>query len=95
MQKPQECRVLPKGTFVFTRFVQMPLFKLHNKTKILKLPEAKTKDYGGFYESSYWYTEGGEMYNFMTYAYAGENRPLYTREFMLLDRWLYVDKRYQ
>ena len=43
----------------------------HNKTKILKLPEAKTKDYGGFYESSYWYTEGGEMYNFMTYAYAG------------------------
>ncbi len=44
-----------------------------NSTKILKLPESKIADNGGFYESSYWYNEGGSMYNYMTYAYAGVN----------------------
>lgn len=43
----------------------------HNKSKILTLPESKTKDYGGFYEDSMWYTEGGELYNYMLYSYAG------------------------
>ncbi len=45
----------------------------HNATKILKLPDTKIADNGGFYESSYWYAEGQPMYNYMTYAYAGVN----------------------
>lgn len=44
-----------------------------NKTKILSLPKQKTENYGGFYESSHWFEEGGEMYNYMTYAFAGVN----------------------
>ena len=43
----------------------------HNKGKILKLPASKVLDNGGFLESPYWYEEGGEMLNYMTYAYAG------------------------
>lgn len=43
----------------------------HNKTKILSLPATKTAGNGGFYESPYWYEENGEMYNYMTYAFAG------------------------
>ena len=42
-----------------------------NKTKILSLPEAKIADNGGYYESPYWYEVGGELYNYMNYAYAG------------------------
>lgn len=45
----------------------------HNSTKVLKLPEAKITDNGGFYESGYWYAEGQPLYNNMTYAYAGIN----------------------
>jgi len=45
----------------------------HNKTKVLKLPESKVADNGGFYESSYWYAEGSPLYNYMTYKYAGVN----------------------
>ena len=45
----------------------------HNATKILKLPETKIADNGGFYESSYWYAENEPMFNYMTYAYAGVN----------------------
>ena len=52
----------------------------HNSTKILKLPESKTKVgqesfYGqsGFYEGGMWYEEGAPMYNYMTLAYAGVN----------------------
>lgn len=44
-----------------------------NKTKIISLPKQKTENYGGFYESSHWFTEGGEMYNYMTYSFAGIN----------------------
>ena len=44
-----------------------------NTTKIIKLPESKIADNGGFYESSIWYAEGEGLYNFMTYAYAGVN----------------------
>lgn len=49
----------------------------HNATKVLKLPESKTKDYGGFSESnstgsfSYWYREGGPLYNAFLPKYAG------------------------
>ena len=44
-----------------------------NKTKIVSLPKDKIANYGGFYESNHWYEEGGELYNYMTYAYAGVN----------------------
>lgn len=44
-----------------------------NKTKILSLPASKTFNYGGFYEDSHWFEEGGAMYNYMTYAFAGLN----------------------
>ncbi|MDE5794922.1 MAG: SusC/RagA family TonB-linked outer membrane protein [Muribaculaceae bacterium] len=44
-----------------------------NKTKIVSLPAQKTENYGGFYESNHWFEEGGELYNYMTYAYAGVN----------------------
>ena len=49
----------------------------HNSTKVLSLPESKTKDYGGFSESnsvrsfSYWYREGGPLYNAFMPKYAG------------------------
>lgn len=45
----------------------------HNKSKIVSLPYEKTKVNGGFYESPYWYTEGGDMMNYMTLAFAGLN----------------------
>ncbi|SJZ84541.1 SusC/RagA family TonB-linked outer membrane protein [Porphyromonas cangingivalis] len=45
----------------------------HNRTKILSLPESKTKLLGGFYEDRNWFEVGGELYNRMTYAYAGVN----------------------
>ncbi|MDE6649671.1 MAG: SusC/RagA family TonB-linked outer membrane protein [Muribaculaceae bacterium] len=44
-----------------------------NKTKILSLPESKTRNDGGFYENLHWFEVGGEMYNYMTYAFAGLN----------------------
>ena len=44
-----------------------------NKTHIVSLPASKTRNYGGFYESNHWYQEGGELYNYMTYAFAGVN----------------------
>lgn len=43
----------------------------HNKTEILTLPKSKIMDYGGFYEDRCWFEEGGELYNFMAYSYAG------------------------
>lgn len=45
----------------------------HNATKILKLPISKTAQYGGFFESPNWYAEGGPLYNYMCYSYAGVN----------------------
>ena len=45
----------------------------HNTTKILKLPSTKTADNGGFIEDGRWFAEGGPMYNYITYAYAGVN----------------------
>ena len=49
----------------------------HNDTKILKLPASKTEAYGGFSEAasngilSYWYREGGPLYNAFMPKYAG------------------------
>lgn len=52
----------------------------HNKTKILSLPESSIKDLGGFKQSdndnnmiSFWYKEGGELYNAFVPSYAGVN----------------------
>jgi len=63
------------GSIVRTRDVDWDITMnlSHNKTKILSLPQSKTADNGGFYESYYWYEKGGPLYNYMTYAYAGVN----------------------
>lgn len=51
----------------------------HNSTKILKLPESKIADNGGFNEISklettqYWYRVGGPLYNGYMPKYAGVN----------------------
>ena len=45
----------------------------HNTDKILKLPESKTAELGGFTESSRWYREGGPLYNRFCAEYAGVN----------------------
>lgn len=54
----------------------------HNKAKILKLPESKTKENGGFAATSdfgsiySWYEEGGDLNNAFLYKYAG----IYTKD---------------
>ena len=51
----------------------------HNSTKVLKLPESKIADNGGFAEANparnfrYWYREGGPLYNAFMPKYAGVN----------------------
>jgi hypothetical protein len=49
----------------------------HNKTRILKLPETKTAENGGFSETNnniqMWYAEGGELYTPFLREYAGVN----------------------
>ena len=51
----------------------------HNKTKILKLPESKIAETGGFIESNTprtyqnWFEEGGSLYNAFLPKYAGVN----------------------
>lgn len=49
----------------------------HYTTKVLKLPESKTGNYGGFSESKnsvrLWYEEGKPLYNAMLPEYAGVN----------------------
>jgi len=44
-----------------------------NKAMILKLPEAKLGDNGGYLEKNYWWTPGGDLNNYMDYEYAGVN----------------------
>lgn len=44
-----------------------------NKATILKLPKEKMGENGGYYESGYWWEEGGAMRNYMNYQYAGVN----------------------
>ena len=64
-----------EGSLVRTRLVdwRVNLNLAHNATKVLKLPESKTADNGGFYEDGKWYAEGAPLYNYMTYSYAGVN----------------------
>ena len=51
----------------------------HNSTKILKLPESKTAELGGFSDSdgnnmiNSWFREGGSLYNTFIAEYAGVN----------------------
>ena len=45
----------------------------HNSTKILKLPESKVLNNGGFTEDGFWFTEGGPLYSNFLYSYAGVN----------------------
>ena len=63
------------ASVVKTRMVdwRVSLNLAHNTGKILKLPESKIADNGGFYESPFWYAEGGVLKNYMTYSYAGVN----------------------
>ena len=65
-----------QGTVVKTRNLQWDLlFNIsHNKDKILKLPESKTAELGGFTESSRWYKEGGALYNNFLRKYAGPTK---------------------
>ena len=44
-----------------------------NKDKILKLPESKIADYGGFADGSLWYRVGGSLYDGFRREYAGVN----------------------
>ena len=64
-----------QGTLIRTKdidwSIQMNL--AHNKDKILKLPESKTTDFGGFIDGGIWYKEGGSIYNSFRAEYAGVN----------------------
>lgn len=64
-----------QGSVIRTRNIDWSLqFNIsHNKDKILKLPESKTTELGGFTESSMWYKEGGPLYNQFRAEYAGVN----------------------
>lgn len=63
------------GTLIRNKNVEWNVnFNLsHNIDKILKLPESKTADLGGFTEDGYWYKEGGSIYNRFIVNYAGVN----------------------
>lgn len=64
-----------QGSVIRTRNVDWSLsFNIsHNKDKILKLPESKITELGGFTESSMWYKEGGPLYSRFCAEYAGVN----------------------
>ena len=64
-----------QGTLVHTKNIDWNVnFNIsHNKDEILKLPEAKTAELGGFTENSRWYREGGPLYNRFCAEYAGVN----------------------
>lgn len=64
-----------QGSVIRTRNIDWSLqFNIsHNKDKILKLPESKTTELGGFTENSMWYKEGGPLYNQFRAEYAGVN----------------------
>ena len=63
------------GAIVRTRNIdwRVSVNATHNIDKILKLPESKIADNGGFVESSRWFKEGGSMYNAFYAKYAGVN----------------------
>ena len=64
-----------QGTIIKTKDIDWSVnFNIsHNTDKILKLPEAKTAELGGFTENSRWYREGGPLYNRFCAEYAGVN----------------------
>lgn len=64
-----------QGTLIHTKDIDWNVnFNIsHNKDEILKLPEAKTAELGGFTENSRWYREGGPLYNRFCAEYAGVN----------------------
>ena len=64
-----------QGTLIHTKDIDWNVnFNIsHNKDEILKLPEAKTAELGGFTEKSRWYREGGPLYNRFCAEYAGVN----------------------
>ena len=64
-----------QGTLVHTKDIDWNVnFNIsHNKDEILKLPEAKIAELGGFTENSRWYKEGGPLYNRFCAEYAGVN----------------------
>ncbi len=68
------------GSVIRTKMVDWSLsFNIStNKTKILDLPDAKIAENGGFTDHyngyvNYWFKEGGEMYNYYDFKYAGVN----------------------
>lgn len=68
------------GTLIRTKTVDWSLSAnlSHNATKILKLPKTKIAKKGGFVDdnngfTSYWYKEGGPMYNYYAPVYAGHD----------------------
>lgn len=67
------------GDIIRTRNIQWNISAniAHNSTKILKLPETKTAENGGFAETGnniqLWYAEGGELYTPFLREYAGVN----------------------
>ncbi len=64
-----------QGSVIRTKDIDWSLmFNIsHNKDKILKLPESKITEKGGFTENSMWYKEGGSLYNQFRAEYAGVN----------------------
>lgn len=63
------------GTIVRTKDIDLSLSTnlSHNVTKILKLPESKTNQNGGFVENNLWYQVGQPLYNAFRAKYAGVN----------------------
>lgn len=64
-----------QGTIIKTKDFNWDLnFNVaHNQDKILKLPESKIKQLGGFYSGFMWYKIGGPLYNYALPEYAGPN----------------------
>ena len=64
-----------QGSLIRTRTVDWSISAnlAHNTTKVLKLPESKIGDKGGFSDNNYWWREGGPVYNRFTLEYAGVN----------------------
>ncbi len=61
------------GSVIRNRNVDWVLFFniAHNNDKILKLPDDKVGEYGGFTENNRWYKVGGHLYTRFTAKYAG------------------------
>lgn len=64
-----------QGSLIHTKDIDwsIQLNLAHNKDKILKLPESKITELGGFVDGGIWYKEGGSIYNSFRAEYAGVN----------------------